>query len=323
MQTTDRTAIVFGGAGFIGTHLLRALKARGVEQPISLDQRKPKTPVEGVLYLDGDVRDLVGFDCEGCIDVIYNLAAVHTTPGHPPHEYYETNVAGASEITAFARRKNIRRIVFTSSISVYGPSENTKTEQSSPEPESPYGWSKLLAEKVHRNWLMESPDRRLVVARPAVIFGPGEGGNFTRLAKMLRKGFFVFPGRRDTIKACFYVEDLIEAIFFAESRPERTVTFNGCYPDRYSIEQIVQCLRGRYFPSARTMTLPLWTVRAAAAGLRPFSALGIGIHPDRVTKLVLSTDIAPGYLESHGHAPRERLSTALMRWNEASRGKFD
>jgi hypothetical protein len=47
----------------------------------------------------------------------------------------------------------------------------------------------------------------------AVIFGAGEGGNFTRLAKLLQKVFFVYPGRKDTIKACFYVKIFFRRFF--------------------------------------------------------------------------------------------------------------
>ncbi len=81
-----------------------------------------------------------------------------------------------------------------------------------PEPVSDYGRSKLLAEGIHRQWLAGEAARRLVIARPAVIFGQGEGGNFTRLAKALRKGTFVYPGRKDTIKCCGYVGEIVRSM---------------------------------------------------------------------------------------------------------------
>jgi hypothetical protein len=56
--------------------------------------------------------------------------------------------------------------------------------------------------------------------------------------------------------------------------------------------------------------------------MKPFVGLGLGIHPDRVTKLVRSTDIVPGWLDSRGHAPRERLSKVLAHWHEATKGAF-
>ncbi len=319
----SRSAIVFGGAGFIGTHLLIGLQQRGFEKLISVDMCDPKEKVLSVVYINADVRDLSNFRSDFPIEVIYNLAAVHATPGHPDHEYYETNISGATQITAFARRSGVKKIIFTSSISVYGAGEETKSEATAPSPRSSYGWSKLLAEGIHRAWFDESPENRLVVVRPAVIFGPGEGGNFTRMARLLKKGFFIYPGRKNTLKACFYVKDLIEAIFFAEQQADRFVLFNGCYGDRYSLEQIVETFRQNHFPKVKTILLPLWVVRAAALALRPLSPLNLGIHPDRVMKLVRSTDILPAWLEQRDYPSRGKLPAALNHWENATNGAFD
>ena len=319
MQTC---AIVFGGAGFIGTHLCRRLVAEGRHRVVIADQRPPLRPVDGVGFHQVDVRHVEAFEPPGPVEVIYNLAAVHTTPGHPPHAYFETNVAGATQVTAFARRHAVPTVVFTSSISVYGPSEDTKTEASAPTPETAYGWSKWLAEGIHRAWRDEDPTRRLVIVRPGAIFGPGEGGNFTRMARLLERGLFVFPGRTDTIKACFYVEDLINAILYAEARPERSILFNGTYPDRYSIGDIVETMRAMQFPRAHTVRLPQSPLLLAAALLRPFALAGLGVHPDRVRKLMISTDILPDWLTSEGMAPRGRLEPAFEHWRQMTGGRF-
>lgn len=319
----QQAVLVSGGAGFIGTHLLRRLSKAGHERLISLDRRDPKQPVPGVDYRRADVRDLSSFKVEGKVSAIYNLAAVHTTPGHPFHEYYETNVLGALELTALAERIGVTQIVFTSSISVYGPGEDTKTETTPLAPESAYGWSKTLAERVHEKWLERNPAHRLVVCRPAVIFGPGEGGNFTRLAKLMKRGVFVYPGRKDTIKACFYVEDLVEALLYARGLDERYILFNGCYPDRYTLEQIIETFRARHFPAVRTVMLPRQAVTSMATALKPFSVMGLGIHPDRVTKLIRSTDVVPGWLTAQGIARSGTLPSALDRWAAATDGRFD
>lgn len=315
--------IVFGGSGFIGRHLIARLVREGRHGIVSVDLRRPRDPIPGVLYLTRDVRDLSGLSFEEPIERIYNLSAVHTTPGHPDHEYYETNVLGAVEVTAFAERHGVRQIVFTSSISVYGPNEAPRSETDPTAPESAYGRSKFMAETIHRAWFDRAADRRLVTVRPAVIFGPGEGGNFTRLAKLLRKGFFIYPGRRDTVKACFHVDDLIDAIEYARSVEDRFVLFNGCYPDRYTIEDIIETFRRNHFPKVRTFLLPRQFLTLIATLLRPLSSLGLGIHPDRVMKLARSTDISPTWLTARGQAPAGRLEDALARWAAATDGRFD
>lgn len=317
-----KTVLVFGASGFIGGHLLRRLAQDGAAKLVGVDLVPPKSPVEGVEYRVGDVRDLSAFDLVEPVDLIVNLAAVHTTPGHPTEAYYETNILGAVEVCALARRKQVRDVIFTSSISVYGPGEETKSESSRPAPQSAYGWSKMMAERIHKSWVAEDEHNRLVICRPAVVFGAREGGNFTRLAKLMKKGFFIYPGRKDTIKGCIYVKDLVAALLFAWEQPERHVLFNASYPDRYTIEQIVETFRAGPFPTARTYLLPRWLITVAAALLRPFSIVGLGIHPDRVTKLVKSTDIEPAWLKAKGWIKTGRLPEALSDWGKDTDGTF-
>ena len=315
------SVIVFGGSGFIGTHLTRRLSAAGT-RVVSVDIREPRERLAGVDYRRGDVRALATFSLNEPVDRIYNLAAVHTTPGHPTHEYYETNVAGALEITKLAERSGINEIVFTSSISVYGPSEEMKTEESRPAPTSAYGWSKLLAERVHDDWFNRRDGRRLTVVRPAVVFGPGEGGNFTRMAALLAKGFFIYPGRKDTIKACIYVQDLLEAIEYARSSNRTKIVFNGAYPERYTLEQIVGTLIRDHFPQARTVLIPQTAVTGAAKVLGVIDIFKLGIHPDRVMKLVQSTDIYPRWLTEHGFKFPTSLEDVLKRWSKQTNASF-
>lgn len=314
--------IVFGGSGFIGTHCVRRLHAAGAKI-ISVDLRPQRETLPGVTYLIGDVRKLDRSAYPTDIQTIYNFAAVHTTPGHPDNEYYDTNIEGALEITRLAEERGVAEIVFTSSISVYGPAEETKVETTPLAPTSSYGRSKRLAEAIHRRWLEADAARRLTIARPAVVFGPGEGGNFTRMAKMLRRGLFVFPGRRDTIKACIYVDDLLDCIEYARSKGQREVLFNGCYPNRYTLEQIVTTFRSMYFPKVRLIDLPLGAVVAAAKVLGALDVLHVGIHPDRVMKLVRSTDVYPDWLVNEGRVFPDALELALKRWAEATGGRFD
>ena len=59
--------------------------------------------------------------------------------------YFETNIRGAENVTAFAEKYGIRKILFTSSIAPYGASEDLKTEETLPTPNTPYGISKLVA----------------------------------------------------------------------------------------------------------------------------------------------------------------------------------
>lgn len=313
---------VFGGGGFIGSHFLQRLAGRDQGPLISVDLREPRHRISGVRYLTGDVRDLSQLRYDGAIARVANFAAVHTTPGHDPWEYYDTNVRGALEVTQFARRHSVGQILFTSSISVYGPDERPKSEDSDPNPQSDYGKSKRIAEQIHDSWVAESADHRLVIVRPAVVFGLGEGGNFTRLSRLLERGIFVFPGRRDTIKSCIYVEDLVDWILAAEGLEARRTLFNAAYTNRYTIEEIVSVFRRVAFPRVRTFSVPAPVLRGAAQCLRPMSMAGLGIHPERIEKLMVSTNILPTWAEAAGLATRDRLEDALRDWRDKGNGAF-
>lgn len=130
-------------------------------------------------------------------DVIFNFAAVHRTPGHEDHEYFETNIRGAENVVAFAEKWNIKKIVFTSSIAPYGAAEELKKETTLPTPNTAYGISKLVAEKIHEKWQNgDAAHRQLTIVRPGVVFGKGENGNFTRLYWAIRGHKFAYPGKK-------------------------------------------------------------------------------------------------------------------------------
>jgi nucleoside-diphosphate-sugar epimerase len=317
------SAIVLGASGFIGTRLVRRLAEAGVAVE-ALDIVDPRERLDGVVYRNADVREPIDFPGEAPVDAIYNLAALHRTPGHSPNEYYETNVLGAFNATALAERLACPTMVFTSSISVYGPSEDRITEASPLRPTSDYGHSKRIAERVHRMWLNMSDGRRLVTVRPGVVFGPGEGGNFTRLARALKRGLFAYPGRKTTVKSGGHVDDLLSAIDFALGRREREITFNYAYPEEVTTEGIVRAFSDVAGYSARHPVLPIGLMMAAARVCEGAQALGIStpVHRDRVMKLVQSTRIAPDWLQANGYHFRSNLTSALERWRDETGGQF-
>jgi nucleoside-diphosphate-sugar epimerase len=317
-------AVVLGASGFVGTRLVRALAEGGAAFVRAVDVAPPRERVDGVDYQTLDVRAPLPAACGAGASVLYNLAAVHRTPGHPDREYYDTNVHGALNATALAEACDVRTIVFTSSISVYGPSEETLTEASPLRPVSAYGRSKRMAEEIHDRWLERAEDRKLVIVRPGIIFGPGEGGNYTRLARALRGGYFFYPGRRDTIKSGGYVDELLRAMDFALSRPEPRVLFNYAYPELSSIADIVAAFSAvdgrRYAPPTVPIAPALW----GAALFEAAGAVGVktGIHRERIMKLVQSTRVAPAWLQQSGYQFSSDLAVALKRWSDETGGRF-
>lgn len=310
-------AIVFGGSGFIGSHLCRALLEKYPDDEIHIvDLRAPLVREERVHWVNADVRRKFSMQATN-VRHVFNLAAVHRTPGHEDHEYFDTNVAGAEHVTAFCEAVGAKSLVFTSSISVYGPCEELVDESHDLRPTSAYGKSKLAAEEIYREWAGGgNGDRKLRIVRPAVIFGPGEAGNFTRLAKALARRRFVYPGRRDTIKACGYVDELIRSMWFALDRPEAELIYNFAYPQRYTISQICDEMCDVLDVPHVRRALPPWAVQATVAILdRVGNAIGpVGKLGTRVMKLVESTNVYPAELLRCGYVFESDLNSALHDW---------
>jgi nucleoside-diphosphate-sugar epimerase len=322
LQLRGAHAVIFGGAGFIGTHLAEALVEAGAASVVSADIARPTRPLPSSVRQEySDVREPIEFEPGGPNPLVFNLAAVHRTPGHADAHYFETNVAGALNVATFCDRYSVDSLWFTSSIAVYGPSEDPCTEDLTPRPASAYGQSKLQAEAIHHRWANADRGRRLVIARPATVFGPGEAGNFTRLASALRRRRFFYPGRKDTIKACGYIDELIQTMMFMWAAAEPTVVYNFTYPDPPTIEDICSA-----FAEVGGLPMPAGVVPARLLLLLACVLSAVGLEtfdPERVKKLILSTNIKPSELVRCGYQYETDLRSAIARWHTATpRGKF-
>ena len=345
--------IITGGTGFIGTHLTNLIKEQDknaqvwnldIVDPNKLDKmtdlkeiqdyttiKQWKSPVK-----DGDVRKSTFVYCDvrkpienlpftpTPDDIIFNFAAVHRTPGHPDHAYFETNIRGAENVCAFAEKWGIKNIVFTSSIAPYGAAEELKEETTLPTPNTPYGISKLVAEKIHLGWKASSSDHRLTIVRPGVVFGKGENGNFTRLYWAIRGHKFAYPGRKDTIKACIYVKELVRFIWWRANLNEEcrmkneecsntADIFNCCFEPAYTIEHIVGAMKKVTGLTQFVPDIPNWVIMPAATVIGAMGA-PMGICPARVKKLQISTNICGKKLAGCGYKFKWTFEEALEDW---------
>lgn len=310
--------IILGGSGFIGTHVFNYINT--IDKGANAFKYDIKEKVSED-FIKLDVREPIHLDIPNLSDsVILNLAAIHTTPGHLDHEYFETNILGAENVCNFARQNNINTIVFTSSIAPYGPSEALKFEETIPMPNSPYGISKLTAEYIHKVWQAEDPLRRkLVIVRPGVVFGKSEGGNFTRLYNSLKKGAFFYPGRKDTLKAAVYVKDVARILYTNGINTSPGVTtYNLTYNPAPTIEEICSAMAEITGVEKPKVIVPGWFLKFAA-GILYYLGRGVGrklngIHPDRVKKLMISTNISGQKLEQSEYRLQFDLKSALEDW---------
>lgn len=324
--------IITGGTGFIGTHLTNLLNEVHPDAKVwNLDIVTPGTPNPvvknykpavregeklGSTFIECDVRKPIGElpFTPTPEDVIFNFAAVHRTPGHEDIEYFETNIRGAENVCAFAEKYGIKNMVFTSSIAPYGASEQLKTEDTLPTPNTPYGISKLVAEKIHMAWQKGGEGRKLTIVRPGVVFGRGENGNFTRLYWGIRKHTFAYPGRKDTIKACVYVKELVRFILWnVEERKTPFDIYNCTFEPAYTIEQIVTAMKKVTGLTQFVPYIPNAIIMPAAVCAQMVGS-PMGICPARVKKLQISTNICGRKMKESGYQFKWTFEEALADW---------
>jgi nucleoside-diphosphate-sugar epimerase len=172
-------ALVTGGAGFIGSAIVRDLVARQHEVFVfdNLSTGQKGNVPSGVELIEGDLRDFDSLQsaCRG-MEVVFHQGAVRSVPRSvdEPILVEQTNVLGTLHVLIAADAEGVRRVVYASSSSVYGDVQSgVNREDLPPNPLSPYAASKLAAEYYCRVWTALK-ELSTVSLRYFNVFGPGQ-----------------------------------------------------------------------------------------------------------------------------------------------------
>jgi UDP-glucose 4-epimerase len=231
--------LVTGGAGFIGSHLVEALVARGeavrVFDNFSTGSRCNLTAVaEQIEVQEGDLRDAdaVRRAVEG-VDVIVHLAAIASVPASiaDPETTYAVNVSGTLRLLRAARDSGCRRLIYASSSAVYGDNPvMPKREQMIPEPKSPYASSKLTGEHLCGAF-SQLYQLETVSLRYFNVFGPRQNPNSAyaavvpRFLSLLQQGISpVIYGDGHQSRDFVSIDDVVAANLLAVAAPARVVS---------------------------------------------------------------------------------------------------
>lgn len=329
-----KSCVLFGGNGFIGSHLAADFLHNNIVQEITIADVVTATPDKWpknlqlafaagkINYVKVDVRQpITDSKLPTEVDLIVNLAAVHKEPGHQSHEYFETNIPGAENVCAWAEQVNCKRIIFTSSIATYDGHAGPKSESSLTMPLSPYGVSKLTAEKIHLAWQKSGADRKLMIVRPGVIFGAGEKGNVTRMVKAVMRHYFFFSGNQQVRKAGGYVKELCHAMVFMMNHQEESnvpvTLFNFTMKPAPTIMDYAKGIQKvasvkRTIPNVpfKVLLVGSYFVFAVTTILRRKQS----ISPVTVRKALKYNDIIPQVLDDLSYVPKYNLEEGLADW---------
>ena len=217
---------LLGGSGFVGTRLIDLLKGGGWDL---LNVDKQQSHFFPDITVIGDVRnkDKLTEQLRGA-DIVVLLAAEHR------------DVGGMQNTLAAMEANGVRRIVFTSSVAVYGLNKKNPNEEHEKDPFNHYGKSKWLAEMELEKWYKEHPDWNINILRPTVIFGERNRGNVYNLLKQISGGKFLMVGKGENKKSMAYVGNIVAFIqFLVEHKREGYNVYNYIDKPDFTMNELV------------------------------------------------------------------------------------
>ncbi len=267
-------ALVTGGTGFIGSHLVEALLKRGAT--VRCLVRDPARPgwLKGldVELAKGDCArpDTLGGAAKG-VDYVFHAAGI--TKAADPKDYYLANGEGTRFIAEAAARDAGEgvKFIYVSSQAAAGPSREgvARKEDDPPEPVSDYGRSKLLGEK----YVLEMRDRlNVVIVRPTSVYGPRDRDIYA-FFKLVSKGVRTAFSERRIVSLC-YVDDLVEGTV----RAAFADTGNGeaffiAHPEPCDWDYLGETIAWSLGVKARRVLVPLPVLSLVALAAEGYAAL--------------------------------------------------
>ncbi|MEN8097444.1 MAG: SDR family oxidoreductase [Chloroflexota bacterium] len=264
-------ALVTGGTGFLGAHIVRELIEQGHSVTVLHRHTSRLDALEGLEYESriGDINDheVVKEAARGC-DWLFHVAAVSDYWRQDTDRLYQVNVEGTETVLQAAMEASVRRVIFTSTVGAIGVGEHDQimdeTHHFNLRPEQfPYGHSKSVAETKVRHAVALGQD--VVIVNPTIVIGPRDlnmisGSIIIEAARGLAR--FYLPGGADYVA----VEDVAKGHILAAERGisgERYILGGENVTHSSVIEMVVDEL-GLKRPK---MTIPAWMIRFAASAV--------------------------------------------------------
>lgn len=307
---------VIGGSGFIGSQVCELLNAAEIQFEI-IDIKPPEKYLNKYKYADVREKTQLAEMISG--SVVINLAAEHRDDILDKNSYFKTNVLGAKNICEVCEIKNIKHILFTSSVAVIGYLQTTDSDYRNDI--NYYGKSKLEAEEIFKTWAQKN-NSNLTIIRPTVVFGEKNRGNMYNLLRLIASPFFVIIGSGENIKSIAYVGNLAGFILHCVNLKNRgVILFHYADKPDLTMRQLVDYVssvldKKQYFKFSISKRFSILIFRVIDfLYVKAFSKKFV-INADRIEKFCADTKFDSDH-EKVGFAPPFLMKDALRRTIES------
>jgi len=265
---TKPRVLVTGGTGLVGGAIVRALLKRG--RAVRVLARDPGR-ARGLFDSNVDVApgnlqhpESLRAACRG-IEEVYHVAGAVDTHEHGDAEILDTNVEGTRRLLAAAHAAGVSRVVYTSSVSVYGDRLPLGVaEDAPPAPAGVYGVSKVQAERLVREAI--SAGLRAVIVRPCIVYGPGDRYFVPQALRVVRLPVVPLPDGGRHVVDLVHADDLATAHLLLMAAGQSGEAYNVTGGGRLQAGELIRLMAGALHRSPWLPPVP----RSVATGLKPF-----------------------------------------------------
>lgn len=263
--------LVTGAGGFIGRELCRVLleqgfRVRGVTRREGMLPRGTETIDVGEIGPDTQWQQALA-DVNSVIHLAARVHIMHETAVDPAAEFHRINTVGTERLARQAAAAGVRRLVYVSSIKVNGEHTCARpfSAADTPAPQDPYAVSKWAAEQSLHHISVET-GLETVIIRPPLVYGPGVGGNFLRLMRLIRTGLPLPLGAVKNRRSLVYLGNLADALAQCARHPAAAgKTFLISDGEDISTPELIRRLAREMGTSALLIPVPAALLRLGGA----------------------------------------------------------